>query len=190
MKRIDCSFMGISGECFIHITLEFENIPRKGDKVVLSRNIAEYVRENMINSEPISLENHILFIESLKNKNKTYFAIFFDNQLIGSLNITKNEELIWGLYFKEEANPIIKSCVTYLFLDFIFSKFSEDVNSFVKIKNIQALNFNKNFGFEIFKEDEEYFYLKLSKELWKEKKNSNIIKPVKRYLDKIEYYFE
>lgn len=49
MKRIDCSFMGISGECFIHITLEFENIPRKGDKVVLSRNIAEYVRENMTN---------------------------------------------------------------------------------------------------------------------------------------------
>ena len=145
----------------------------------------------MINNEPISLENHILFIESLKeNKNKTYFAIFFDNQLIGSLNIIKNEELTWGLYFKEEANPIIKSCATYLFLDFIFSKFNEDINSFVKRKNIQALNFNKNFGFEVFKEDEEYYYLKLSKELWKDKKDSKIIKPIKRYLDKIEYYFE
>ncbi|HRL09533.1 MAG TPA: hypothetical protein PLZ88_08715, partial [Aliarcobacter sp.] len=111
-------------------------------------------------------------------------------QLIGSLNITKNEELIWGLYFKEEANPIIKSCVTYIFLDFIFFKFSEDVNSFVKIKNIQALNFNKNFGFEIFKEDEEYFYLKLSKEVWANSKKSRLLKPIKRYLDKIEYYFE
>lgn len=47
MKRIDCSFMGISGECFTHVTLEFENIPRKGDQVVLSRNIAEYVEEKM-----------------------------------------------------------------------------------------------------------------------------------------------
>ncbi|HRL09907.1 MAG TPA: UDP-4-amino-4,6-dideoxy-N-acetyl-beta-L-altrosamine N-acetyltransferase, partial [Aliarcobacter sp.] len=70
-------------------------------KDILELRNKEYVRENMINSEPISLENHILFIESLKNKNKTYFAIFFDNQLIGSLNIIKNEELIWGLYFKE-----------------------------------------------------------------------------------------
>ncbi len=90
-------------------------------KDILELRNKEYVRENMINSEPISLENHILFIESLKeNKNKTYFAIFFDNQLIGSLNIIKNEELIWGLYFKEEANPIIKSCVTYLFFRFYF----------------------------------------------------------------------
>ncbi|HJE02881.1 hypothetical protein AAX29_01017 [Aliarcobacter thereius] len=160
-------------------------------KDILELRNKEYVRENMINNEPISLENHILFIESLKeNKNKTYFAIFFDNQLIGSLNIIKNEELTWGLYFKEEANPIIKSCATYLFLDFIFSKFNEDINSFVKRKNIQALNFNKNFGFEVFKEDEEYYYLKLSKELWKDKKDSKIIKPIKRYLDKIEYYFE
>ncbi len=160
-------------------------------KNILELRNKEYVRENMVNSEPIILENHLLFIESLKeSKNKTYFAIFFDNQLIGSLNIIKNEELIWGLYFKEEINPIIKSCVTYLFLDFIFSKFSEDINSFVKRKNIQALNFNKNFGFEIFKEDEEYYYLKLSKELWENRKNSKIIKPIKRYLDKIECYFE
>ena len=178
----------------VELKIVFKNFIFLNDiekKDILELRNKEYVRENMIYSEPISLDNHLLFIESLKeNKNKTYFAIFFDNQLIGSLNIIKNEELIWGLYFKEEANPIIKSCVTYIFLDFIFSKFNEDINSFVKRKNIQALNFNKNFGFEIFKDDEEYFYLKLSKELWKEKKNSNIIKPVKRYLDKIEYYFE
>ncbi len=72
-------------------------------KDILELRNKEYVRENMINSEPISLENHILFIESLKeNKNKTYFAIFFDNQLIGSLNIIKNEELIWGYILKKK----------------------------------------------------------------------------------------
>ena len=105
----------------VELKIVFKNFIFLNDiekKDILELRNKEYVRENMINSEPISLENHILFIESLKNKNKTYFAIFFDNQLIGSLNIIKNEELIWGLYFKEEANPIIKSCVTYLFLDF------------------------------------------------------------------------
>ena len=63
-------------------------------------------------------------------------------------------------------------------------------DNFVKIKNIQALNFNKNFGFEIFKDDEEYCYLKLSKEVWENSKKSRLLKPIKRYLDKIEYYFE
>ena len=29
MKRIDCSFMGESGDLDIHITLEFENIPQE-----------------------------------------------------------------------------------------------------------------------------------------------------------------
>lgn len=74
MKRIDCSFMGISGECFIHITLEFENIPRKGDKVVLSRNIAEYVRENMTNDVENAEEYADIISMSLdKNSGTMYF---------------------------------------------------------------------------------------------------------------------
>ena len=70
MKRIDCSFMGISGECFIHITLEFENIPRKGDKVVLSRNIAEYVRENMTND--VENAEEYADIISMRQKHRDY----------------------------------------------------------------------------------------------------------------------
>ena len=76
MKRIDCSFMGISGECFIHITLEFENIPRKGDKVVLSRNIAEYVRENMTNDVENAEEYADIISMSLdKNTGTMYFFV-------------------------------------------------------------------------------------------------------------------
>lgn len=76
MKRIDCSFMGISGECFIHITLEFENILRKGDKVVLSRNIAEYVRENMTNDVENAEEYADIISMSLdKNTGTMYFFV-------------------------------------------------------------------------------------------------------------------
>lgn len=158
---------------------------------VLELRNKEYIRDNMINSEPISLKNHLLFIESLKkNKNRTYFTILFDNQLIGSVNIIKNEELIWGLYFKEDINPILKSCATYIFLEYIFSKFKENLNSFVKKSNIIALNFNKNFGFKSFKDDEEFIYLKLSKDDWQMQKNSKLLKPIKKYLDKIDYQFK
>ena len=97
----------------VELKIVFKNFIFLNDiekKDILELRNKEYVRENMINSEPISLENHILFIESLKNKNKTYFAIFFDNQLIGSLNITKNEELIWGLYFIKISSFEIVIC--------------------------------------------------------------------------------
>jgi len=66
----------------------------------------------------------------------------------------------------------------------------QKIFSSVKKNNSQALNFNKNFGFEIFKDDEEYCYLKLSKEIWENSKKSRLLKPIKRYLDKIEHYFE
>lgn len=145
----------------------------------------------MINSDIITLENHIAFISSLKNQsNKKYFAVYNQNELIGSLNFVKDKKLSWGLYFKDEANPILKAVCTYLFLDFIFKNLKEDINSFVKKSNSVALNFNKNFGFEISEENDEYFYLKLSKSNWENHKNTKIIKPIKKYLAKIEYYFE
>ena len=155
---------------------------------------SKYIRENMSNDNIIEKDSHFNWIENLVNdQNSKYFAIFFDNKLQGSVyfNINQQNECFWGIYLDERSSAIISSLSAYIFLEFIINTMSiEKIFSSVKKNNSQALNFNKNFGFEIFKEDEEYFYLKLSKELWKEKKNSNIIKPVKRYLDKIEYYFE
>lgn len=157
---------------------------------ILSLRNQNYIRENMINSDIISLENHISFINSLKDEpNKKYFAIYVENELIGSLNFVKNEELSWGIYFKNETNPILKVVCTYLFLNFVFENFEEDINSFVKKTNTKAFGFNKNFGFETFREDGVYFYLKLSKSAWENHKNKKIIKPIQKYLAKIEYYF-
>ncbi|MCG3685627.1 hypothetical protein [Aliarcobacter butzleri] len=160
-------------------------------KEILELRNQSYIKENMINSENISLENHINFINSLKTlENRKYFAILEDNKIIGSLNYINNEDLSWGLYFKEDTNPIIKSCATYLFLDYVFGKFDEDLNSYVKKSNSIALAFNKNFGFKNFKDDEEFIYLKLSKSDWENQKNSKLLKPIKRYLDKIKFEFK
>lgn len=159
-------------------------------KEILNLRNLDYVRKNMINDEVISLENHKSFIASLKNQNfKKYFALFEDDKIVGSLNFVKNDNLTWGLYFKDEVNPIIKACATFLFLDYIFSFFEDDINSFVKKSNTNALSFNKNFGFEVLKEDKKFFYLKLSKKAWQEQKNLKLLKPIKKYLDKIEHNF-
>ncbi|MCT7554904.1 GNAT family N-acetyltransferase [Aliarcobacter butzleri] len=155
---------------------------------------SKYVRENMSNDNIIEKNAHFNWIENLVNdKNSKYFTIFFDNKLQGSVyfNINQQNECFWGIYLDERSSAIISSLSAYIFLEFLINTMSiEKIFSSVKKNNSQALNFNKNFGFEIFKEDEDFFYLKLSKEIWENSKKSRLLKPIKRYLDKIQYYFE
>jgi len=152
----------------------------------------DFIRKNMITNEIISLENHTKWINSLKNNlDKKYFAIICENEVMGSCSwVKEKDEFTWGIFFKEEVNPIISSCCAYLFLEncFFYDKI-EKLGSLVKKENTIAFSFNKNFGFELYKEDEDYFYLKLEKEDWENNKNSRLIKSIKKYLDKIEYQF-
>lgn len=150
------------------------------------------IRENMIGSEIISLENHLSWIKTLeKSDNKRYFAIDFENEIVGSLSFVKNkEEVSWGVFFKNEINPFVSSTSTFIFLNFLFFDICENIYSSVKKENLKALSFNKNFGFELYKEDENYFYLELEKQKWENRKNSKLLKPIKNYLDKIDYEFK
>lgn len=150
------------------------------------------IRENMIGSEIISLENHLSWVKTLeKSDNKRYFAIDFENEIVGSLSFVKNkEEVSWGVFFKNEINPFVSSASTFVFLDFLFLNVCEELYSYVKKENLKAVSFNKSFGFKVYKEDEEYFYLNLQKLSWEKHKNSKLLKPIKNYLDKIEYSFE
>jgi UDP-4-amino-4,6-dideoxy-N-acetyl-beta-L-altrosamine N-acetyltransferase len=173
------------------MSLEFKNfiyLNENEARDILELRNQNYIKENMKNGEKITLENHLRFINSLKNLgNKKYFAVLKKDRIIGALYFVKDEKLFWGLYFKNEANPIYKSLACYIFLNYIFSKFDEDLNSFIKKNNPQALSFNKSFGFHEYKSDEEYIYLKLSKKEWDEKKESKLLSPVKKYLSKTTY---
>ncbi|MCT7528325.1 GNAT family N-acetyltransferase [Aliarcobacter cryaerophilus] len=171
----------------------FINLHEEEKIDILEIRNSKYVRENMSNDNIIEKDAHFNWIENLVNdQNSKYFAIFFDNKLQGSVYFNINQqECFWGIYLDEGSSAIISSLSAYIFLEFLINTMSiQKIFSSVKKKNSQALNFNKNFGFEIFKEDEDFFYLKLSKEIWENSKKSRLLKPIKRYLDKIEYYFE
>ena len=63
------------------------------------------VRKWMVNSDVISEDKHFRFVETLKdNSNRLYYAIYKDGELMGTYNLTKQEEGIWerGII----ANPI------------------------------------------------------------------------------------
>ena len=153
----------------------------------------DFIRKNMITNEIINLENHIKWINSLKNNlDKKYFAVLCENEVLGSCSwVKEKDEFTWGIFFKEEINPIISSSCTYLFLEnCFFNDKIEKLGSLVKKENSIAFSFNKNFGFELYKEDEDGFYLELEKQKWENRKNSKLLKPIKNYLDKIDYEFK
>lgn len=152
---------------------------------------SDHVRFQMKNNIKIKHEEHLQFIRNLTQPHIIYFSVILDGQIIGAVHINQiNGNNYLGLYFKEEISPLIISLSTFLFLDYIFISIYETIQSFVKKENLNAFNFNKNFGFKIYDEDENYFYLKLEKEEWKNRKNSKLLKPIKNYLDKIDYEFK
>jgi UDP-4-amino-4,6-dideoxy-N-acetyl-beta-L-altrosamine N-acetyltransferase len=172
---------------------EYSTLNERESFEILSIRNRDFIRKNMITSEIISSENHMKWINSLKNNSdKKYLAVLCENEVIGSCSWVKEKaEYTWGIFFKEEVNPIISSCCAYLFLEnCFFNDKIEKLGSLVKKENSIAFSFNKNFGFKIYKEDEDYFYLKLEQESWENNKNSRLLKPIKNYLDKIEYEFK
>ncbi|RXJ66831.1 hypothetical protein CRV08_12255 [Halarcobacter ebronensis] len=149
------------------------------------------IREKMTNSEIISKENHLKWMQSLSSSQDRYFAIFSDETLLGSLSFVKRDKKVsWGVFFEEGTNILILSSATYIFLDFIFTNISDIIYSEVKIENSKALSFNKSLGFCLQDEDDDYFYLSQDKKAWEEHKNSRFIKPIKKYLNTIEYKIE
>lgn len=56
-------------------------------KVWECRNLPE-IRKWMVNPDPIAYEDHIRFIDGLKNKNNVrYYVVLYNDALIGSVNI-------------------------------------------------------------------------------------------------------
>ena len=72
-------------------------------EILRLRNL-DAIRLWMTNPEVISEEDHFKFVERLRdNKDRLYLAIYRDEALVGTYNITKEKEGIWerGIF----ANP-------------------------------------------------------------------------------------
>lgn len=61
----------------------------------------DFIRKNMITNEIINLENHIKWINSLKNNlDKKYFAVLCENEVLGSCSwVKEKDEFTWGNIF-------------------------------------------------------------------------------------------
>lgn len=100
---------------FIDLTLEEKKM------VLLWRNHKE-IKQWMYNTDDISIENHLKFIESLKNAiDKLYFLVKQDNEYIGVIDFTNitNKSSDFGLYsnvdLKGAGKILLENICNYAF---------------------------------------------------------------------------
>ncbi len=144
--------------------VNFINISKDIALQILEHRNAPEIREQMINSKSISLEDHLNFLEKLKHsKNLFYYAIFFNEKLIGVIDYVLLDEHARtyspGYYFFDE--PSIVRTHAVLAASYILQQ-RELLHPQVVIKksNLQSLLFNTmKCGMKIEREDEEYYYL-------------------------------
>jgi UDP-4-amino-4,6-dideoxy-N-acetyl-beta-L-altrosamine N-acetyltransferase len=124
--------------------INFVDLSLDEKKMILSWRNHKEVKRWMYNTDDISIENHLKFIESLKNtKEKLYFLVKQDKEYIGVIdftNITKNN-CDFGLYSNINLTGIGKILLKNI------RNYAFDV---LKLKVLKA---------EVFKDNEKAIYL-------------------------------
>lgn len=165
------------------------------NKEILKIRNSNYVNKNMNNSELITLKNHEEWLKKLQSdKSNIYYAIFNNKEIVGAIYITDinydENTCTWGLYFKENINVFISSISTYLLIEKIFYELNiKRLNLEVKKNNLAAYKFDQSFGFKDYSQLEELYFMYMDEEIWKNKKDSFLVKTLKKKIDKINYKF-
>ena len=160
----------------------YQHLSEKEKIALLNLRNATFVRENMRHSEEISLTDHLHWLASLKDKmDCLYWAIFLDNELIGSIDLTridlKNRFAEWGFFIDEKCLGL-GAILEYLGMEHFFETlYFQRILACVFEKNKKVYHLHKNkFGYELaskydYQEGDRKFYgLILKKDIWLQRK--------------------
>jgi len=140
--------------------IKFENILKVNDEIkekVRQWRNKEEIRKYMLNQHIITKEEHLNWIESLKNKNDwKFWVVFIDEIPIGSIYLQSIDykKLIseWGFYIGEDdfKGKGLGKHILFKLLEFYFEEMKFEV-LFTKVisNNITALNIYKKFKFKM-----------------------------------------
>lgn len=132
--------------------LNFINLSIDEKKMILKWRNNPNIKKYMYTKDDISLENHLKFIDSLKNsKDELYFIVKKDDEYIGVIdfvNIKLNESLIMGIY----TNPNLKGNGKILLETIINFSFNiikvKKIFAEVFFENEKAFSLYKTYGFK------------------------------------------
>ncbi len=140
--------------------IKFENILKVNDEIkekVRQWRNKEEIRKHMLNQHIITKEEHLNWIESLKNRNDwKFWVVFVDEIPIGSVYLQnmdfKNLTSEWGFYIGEDdyRGKGLGKYILFKLLEFYFEEMKFEV-LFTKVisNNIAALNIYRKFKFKM-----------------------------------------
>ena len=120
----------------------------------------------MVNQEIISEDDHLNFVNGLRNRtDRKFFAVYKDDVLVGTYNLTQEYEGAWerGII----ANPIIQGKgETEKWERQILNSLSKEgistVTAKVKQDNLRSIRYHMKMGFREANRDNEYIHFKLT----------------------------
>lgn len=138
-------------------------------KVILECRNSPDIRKWMNNSEIISMENHLKFIESLTEADdRFYFAVFYKDYYIASIYIVLNKDNQWerGLYtIPDNQGRGLTSKFETFFIYMLYTNMGiKELVAEVKFDNIRSIAYHEKMGYSLISEDSKYKYYVLKKD--------------------------
>ena len=159
----------------ILVEIELQNIKdlEKRDilKIRLMRN-EKKIRENMVNTELISIKEHLKWYKQFNNsKSNFFYVINYKKKFVGGLGFKNYNNKLhtgeWSFYISEKKNTIgLGASVEFLAINYFFDSFKlKKLYCFVLNHNLEVTKLHKKFGFKEIKFNEYKKNIYLAKEL-------------------------
>ncbi|EAI5630689.1 UDP-4-amino-4,6-dideoxy-N-acetyl-beta-L-altrosamine N-acetyltransferase [Campylobacter lari] len=144
------------------ILKDFIHLNQEEIKLVLKWRNNESIAKFM-KTQNITLKEHLSFLSSLKtNTTKKYFLVYIDKIIIGVINFINitNNSCEFGLYGikKGVGNLLMQKIKSYAFSVLKI----QTLNACVFKENTKALNLYLKHGFEIIREDNNFYFINLN----------------------------
>ena len=130
-------------------------------EILRLRNL-DAIRKWMVNPDVIPEESHFRFIEKLKGSSeRLYFAIYRDGLLVGTYNLTKEDNNVWerGIFSNPETQGKGETELwERQILATLPSKGITTISAKVKHDNIRSLRYHKKLGYQEQSRDNDFIY--------------------------------
>lgn len=164
-----CCFEGKYKDVVIHSFINYQydiinyvDCTRKQHLEILNLRNLDDVRMWMVNPEVIPEENHFQFVERLKeNTDRLYFAIYRDDLLVGTYNLTKEKDGVWERGIIANPKTKIKGETAKWegqILANLPKKGIKAVTAKVKQDNPRSIKYHEKLGYQEQTRDNEYIY--------------------------------
>ena len=149
------------------------------------------VRKWMTSTEEIPLENHLKFIEGLKNSERNfYWAVYQDDKFQGGISLTGMDDFSAnsGIFLNPQLiGNGLGMQISICSVDFYFlCQNMKSIYSVVQKDNINAIKLNKFLGCTFYEKEGDFIPIDLKRDVWMEKRSKLLKMALGKNVEKVE----